>query len=400
MLLSEHAVLEFKHGWAVPDRLTQKAHGHYLPYAEKMLAVYRSGAGQTRNELHFSIENILNAEPNCPNRRIQAFCKLLDDRSDFQTDPDGKAGRLRLKVFEIAAHYHPLVRQTDQLFETGEEAVKAQIARALDRPWPEIERDLYADVIQYQRLEKFASFPTPEDLLKTYNIGQLQACLYRAVRMSVTVAEDFKIVLRYAKLARLIHDIFPAGPSRYRIDFSGPASLLTETRRYGVNFAKFLPALLVCRNWSMTADIQTPWRTPAKLKLSSADGFSSHFPPSEEFDSKVEEDFAAKFGAEQNGWRLGREEEILYQDQKVFIPDFTFTHQDGTRVLLEIVGFWTPEYLAKKRETLHHFCRHNLLIAVPEKSLRANAVLGEKVITYKTALKPAAVLEALERMRR
>ncbi len=400
MLLSEHAVLEFKHGWAVPDRLTQKAHRHYLPYAKKMLDVYRSGSGQTRNELHFSIENILNAEPDCPTRRIHAFCKLLDDRSEFQTDPGGKAARLRLKVFGIAAPYHPLVRQTDQLFETGEEDVKTRIALELKRPWPEIERDLYADVIQYQRLEKFEAYPTPEDLLKAYNIGQIQACLYRAVRMTVTVAEDFKTVLRYAKLARLVHEISPIGPSRYRIDFSGPASILQETRRYGVNFARFLPALLVCRNWSMTADIQTPWRTPAKLKLSSADGFSSPFPKSEEFDSGLEEDFAKKFGPDQNGWRLGREEEILYQDQKVFIPDFTFTHQDGTRVLLEIVGFWTPEYLAKKRETLHHFCRHNLLIAVPEKSLHPNAVLSEKVIVYKTALKPAAVLEALERIRK
>jgi len=29
----------------------------------------------------------------------------------------------------------------------------------------------------------------------------------------------------------------------------------------------------------------------------------------------------------------------------VFVPDFTFRHEDGTQACLEIVGFWTPEYL-------------------------------------------------------
>jgi len=51
-----------------------------------------------------------------------------------------------------------------------------------------------------------------------------------------------------------------------------------------------------------------------------------------------------------NGWQLIREGEILYHHQKTFVPDFTFRHEDGTEVLLEIVGFRTPEYPAHKRE--------------------------------------------------
>jgi predicted nuclease of restriction endonuclease-like RecB superfamily len=113
----------------------------------------------------------------------------------------------------------------------------------------------------------------------------------------------------------------------------------------------------------------------------------------------VEARFAGKFGAERDGWRLFREGEIVHEGQTAFVPDFVFRHADGTEALLEIVGFWTPEYLEKKRETVRRFGRHRILLAVVESSLRAKKPLPEGVISYKTALKPEAVVEALEKLR-
>jgi predicted nuclease of restriction endonuclease-like RecB superfamily len=265
--------------------------------------------------------------------------------------------------------------------------------------WPDIEAGLYADVMAFQPLVSFEGYPDGPALLSRYNVAQIQACLYRALSMTIEAAADFKTILRYAKLARLLHEIMPLGPSRYRITFSGPASILRETRSYGVNFARFLPALLACKDWRMSAIIQTPWKTKTRLELSDRDGFKSHLPPPEEFDSTVEEAFAAKFGPERDGWRLIREGEVLHQGQSAFVPDFVFKHEDGTRVLMEIVGFWTPEYLAGKRQTLRQFHQHRILIALPERSVREDAAVGDNVILYKTALKLQPVLEALERCR-
>jgi predicted nuclease of restriction endonuclease-like RecB superfamily len=338
-------------------------------------------------------------EPDCPVRRIQAFCKLLDDRSIFQADLPGKAAKLRLDVFFRAARLHPLVEQPDRLFEHSETKVKAQLADELGLSWSEIESSLYADVIAYQRLEQFEGYRDAPALLSRYNVAQLQACLYRAERMVVTATDDLKTILRYAKLARLLHEIVRLRPSEYRITFSGPASVSHQTRRYGVNFAKFLPALLACKGWRVTASLKTPWNTPARLHLADSDGFTSHLPSPDEFDSALEESFAGKFGPERAGWQLIREGEILHDRQETFVPDFTFRHKDGTQVLLEIVGFWTPEYLAHKRRSLQKFRRHQILIAVPEKSLREGAYIGENVLVYKTALKLEPLLEALERIR-
>jgi len=399
MLTSEQSIVEFKAGRAIPDRLTQSTHRHYTEYAKKMLYVYHNGTGRQRRRLHRQIESLFADEPDCPIRRIQAFCKLLDDKSNFQADPECKASKLRLQVFTKAGHFHPLVEQPDRLFEHDEKKIKAQLADRLGLPWDQIEQSLYSDVIAFQRLERFEGYPSPVALLSRYNVAQLQACLYRAESIIVWATDDFKTILRYAKLARLLHDIVCLGPSKYRIVFSGPVSVLHRSRRYGVNFAKFLPSLLACKEWKITALLKTPWNTPAKLSISESDGFTSHLPSPDEFDSTLEESFAKKFGPKRNGWQLIREGEILHEHQKAFVPDFTFRHKDGTEVLLEIVGFWTPEYLAHKRKTLQQFRHHRILIAVPEKSLRAGANVGKNVLVYKTALKLKPLMEALEKIR-
>jgi predicted nuclease of restriction endonuclease-like RecB superfamily len=399
VLTSDLAIVDYQRGRAIPDRLTRRTHAHYLAYGDRMLDTYRRGVGRTRRELHRAVEAVFADEPDCESRRIRAFAKLLDDASDFETDPRGKAAKLRLAVFSAAAKRHPLVTQPDRLFESGEAEVKADIARELGRPWPEIEAGLYADVLDFQTLKAFAGFPSAEAFLSRYNVAQVQACLYRAERMAVTATRDFQTILRYAKLARLLLEIRRLGPSAYRIELSGPASLLRETRRYGVNLARFLPALLACEGWALEALLRTPWGTKAKLTLTVRDGLRSHLPPPDEFDSTLEESFAAKFGAEREGWRLSREAEIVHEGQTAFVPDFAFRHEDGTEVLFEIVGYWTPEYLERKRETLRRFRGHRVLLAVSARSLQEGTRLPEDIIVYKTVIRPEAVLDALERIR-
>jgi hypothetical protein len=400
MLTSEQSIVEFKGSQVFTDRLNQGAHRHYIDYAEQMLSVYTNGIGKQRRWLHREIENLFQNEADCPIRRIAAFCKLLDDKSIYHTDPGGNAAKLRLEVFSKAARFHPLVGQKDKLFEYAEADVKERISQKLGLPWNDVEQNLYSDVIEYQRLKEFAGYTDATAFLCRYNVAQLQACLYRAETMKIWASDDFKTILRYAKLAKLLHQIRRTGPSKYEITLSGPVSVLHESRRYGVNFAKFLPALLACKDWKMSAVVKTPWKTRARVNLSDKDGFTSYLPCPDEFDSSVEQTFASKFGKERDGWQLVREGGILYENQTTFVPDFAFRHKDGTEVFLEIVGFWTPEYLAHRRETLLRFRECNIILAVAEKSLKKDVSGDSNIISYKTALKLAPVLKALEAMRK
>jgi predicted nuclease of restriction endonuclease-like RecB superfamily len=148
----------------------------------------------------------------------------------------------------------------------------------------------------------------------------------------------------------------------------------------------------------MHAVVRTRRGWTAALDLSSKDGLNSHLPPPQEFDSTVEEAFAARWGPdEREGWRLVREGEVLHSRQKVFVPDFVFRHRDGRTVFLEIVGFWTPEYLQAKIETLRAFEDHRILLAVAPPASQTLPELPAITIPYKSRLRVADVLEHLSR---
>ncbi len=398
MLTRELAIAEYDSGQVKPDRLSRTRHSHYSGLAESMLRIYRDGVGRMRQQLRSSIHGLFENELDCPARRIDAFCKLLDERATYEKDKRGKAAELRRKVFRLAAEKHPLVTSPDRLFESAEQSVKHQIANELGMSWGQIERLLFADVMQFHRLSEFAGYASADELLARYNVAQSQAVLYDAVSMVVWAKEDFKRILRYAKLARLMHTIQRRSDGTYLISLDGPASKLRETRRYGVAFAKFLPALLSCRGWKMKAIIQhrrSSWQN--QFCLVPDDGLTSNVKTAELFDSKLEENFANKWGDQpRNGWRLVREGELLFQLQKVFVPDFVFVHDSGRRVMMEVVGFWTPEYLAAKLETLSTFSEHLIILAVANSVEWPDEQNSDLVFRYKNAIKIADVLRILD----
>jgi predicted nuclease of restriction endonuclease-like RecB superfamily len=372
-------------------------HAPYVGLAERMLDVYRSCIGKARHEIHSAVRRLFSEQPECPVRRIEAFIKLLDDVSNYEHDRSGQAAELRRQVFRRAAAMHPLVREHDRQFPNGEQEAKCTIAAQLGRGWDEIDGKLFADVPDFQRLQSFEGYPSAVALLARYNVAQVQVALFDAVTMTVWADQDFKPILRHAKLAGLMHTIRLVGKDRYELRFDGPATKLRITRRYGVAMAKFLPALLACRGWRMHAVLRTQrlgWNV--RLDLSPDDGLASHLPPPSLFDSGVEEEFARQWGdAPRGGWAIRREATILHQGQKVFIPDFSLRHEDGREVLLEIVGFWTPEYLEAKAKTLSAFRDRRILLAVGVPAFKQWGELSADLIRYKTRLKIDDVLERL-----
>jgi predicted nuclease of restriction endonuclease-like RecB superfamily len=396
MLTKQLAIADYDKGRVLPDRLSRKSHAQYTACAERMLQIYRRGIGRTRRDLHLAVHAVLAEEVDCPGRRIDAFCKLLDDVSTFAKGRHGQAAALRKQIFRQAAPLHPLVSSADRLCKHTEATAKALIAAELGRSWEEIDQQLYADVPECHRLEAFRGYASGAALLARYNVAQVQVALFRAVEMIIWATADFKIILRYAKLAGLMHTIRKLSEGRYEIRLDGPASVLRGTHRYGVAMAKFLPALIACRGWRMHAVLQTRRAgCLISLDLSPDDHLTSHLPAPEEFDSRVEEQFAKRWGDQREGWSLHREGEILHQGQKVFVPDFVLRHEDGRAVLLEIVGFWTPEYLQAKLQTLRAFQDHKILVAAAKPASRHIADLPAETIHYKTALRPEAVLAQL-----
>jgi predicted nuclease of restriction endonuclease-like RecB superfamily len=398
MLRKEHTLFDVRNDHVIPDRITKARHSAYPKYAEEMIAVFGDGIGKTRQELEREVERILDADPDSPLRRPKAFFKLLEDASTFDTDRGHKAWRVRKEVMDLAVGSHPLKRLGGGIWGKPEAAVKDAIAKKLGREWQDIEGSLFTDIIQYHKLLSFDGYPADE-LLNRYNIGQCQAALFDCIKLRVEATEQFKEILTYAKLARLLHEITRVGEGRYVFEFSGPASVLRDTQRYGTSMAKFLPSLLRCRGWKMEAQIKMGKR-PVRFLLSPEDRLRPAWAEEKTaFDSSIEETFMAKWGDEpRNGWSLSRERDILWKDQHVFTPDFLLTHQDGRRVFLEIAGFWTPEYVKQKRATLAQFSKETIVLAVPDALHDQYADLGRPLVRYKGKILISAVADILARL--
>lgn len=397
MLTRELAIVVYDRDRAIPDRLTKVTHANYARHAARMCELYKQGAGRTRRWLHEQVHRLFDDEEDCPPKRIDAFCKLLDEVSEYERDEKGTAAKLRQQVFRAAAKFHPLVVDADQWFEHQEQAAKEEIAKELGKPWEAIDRQLFADIMEFHRLKEFRGYGSPAALLARYNVAQAQVALFDAVVMTVWAKEDLKSILRYAKLARLMHAIRRESSGEYRFDFNGPASIFSHTHRYGAAMARFLPGLLSCRGWRMQALLKPgQWSRRVTFELDTTCGLTSPVPQAAEFDSKTEEAFSQRWGNEpREGWRLERESEILHAGQKIFVPDFVFVHEDERRVLLEVIGFWTPEYLKQKEETLRAFNRQRILLAVAQSSSERLSDLEPNMIVYKTVIKVEDVLERL-----
>ncbi len=398
MLTRQEAIVVYDDatGRAVPDRLRRSTHRDYVGYAQKFLDIYSAGIGCTRRELHRQVESAMAAHEDCPRRRIAAFHKLLDERAQYASDPGRTAARLRQKVFLMAAKSHPLVSGVEGVYCNLESEVKQRISAELNMSWEQIDAKLFADVIEFQRLEAFEGYPSAQALLARYNVAQTQAAMYGAEQLIVWSLQDHKSILRYAKLARLMHSIRREPDGSYCFRFDGPASVLRRSTRYGVAMARFLPGLLACNQWHARAQIVNRWGRRYRLDLSCRDGLQSTVRELAEFDSQVEAHFVAAWQqARCAGWRLERESEILHAGQSVFTPDFTLVADDGRRVLLEIVGFWTPEYLQYKAQQLEKFRQYPILIAIPQQNRSALPAHCGKPIVFKRYLQPADVLARL-----
>lgn len=375
------------------DRLEDEC----LPHLARAIAVYQRMIGRERGRVRDAARAALGAlRPD----RVEAIVELLDDAAAYEWPRGLRQGELRVKVFEAAAREHPVLDAA-----RATELLGALMGRDDERPRPAVP-PLYADYPEFHRLTAFPADYTADDLRVDYDLAQAQALLYDAVRVTVEAASDFRHIVQYARLSRLLHRLTRLPRGTYRLVFDGPNSVLRHTRAYGVDFARFLAALVQARGWRMQAEIALrKGMRPAHFTLSDADRLRSRVPVPALFDSQLEETFARKFGMERQGWRLAREAVILEAGETLLVPDFVFTHEDGTEVALEIVGYWTPEYLAEKFAKLSRVRAPNLIVAVRrDLALRAGTLpagtLPATVLPYRSGILLRDLMPRLEGLRR
>jgi predicted nuclease of restriction endonuclease-like RecB superfamily len=250
--------------------------------------------------------------------------------------------------------------------------VLQEVAAELGISLAQIDAWLFADRHAAYRLSHAGLEWTPEGLLARYNLELARGVLYWATHIRVEVASDYKDLWKFIKLFKLMFWAEPKPEGGYTIELDGPISpFVSSTLRYGRQLAAFLPAIFLCDQWRMQAYVHPPQARGEKIyQLDHTSALQSHFKRSGIFDSRLEADFASEFvqkvGDRRGNWRLTRESEVLLLGDTVMVPDFVLTdvRDETRRILIELVGFWHPQYLRRKIEKVRAANCANLLLLV------------------------------------
>jgi uncharacterized protein len=388
----------------VPRRLGLTADN--LALAAELIALFRAAQGRSRGALEAKLQILEGDQTNY--RLKRGLAHLLESAfSTFEVVSPLEPAALRQRIFALSAPSVPSPRQSLATLTAVADALSRELGRDIGpeqvRAW------LYADLREAHVLTSVEA-PTPEVLLERYNLAQAQGVLYRASQVVLTAHRndpgEYKLLFRYLKLFGLMAYIEGDADHGFTLTIDGPASLFTPSPRYGLALAKLLPALLHVTRWHLTATLvprQRSSSTPqgTRFTLEAGCGLVSHYPPGTPYDSILEQAFAERWAKTPTAWRLEREVDLIPLPGSVMVPDFRLVHPDGRSYVLEIVGYWRPEYLRKKFAQVRRAGREDVILAVSERlNLERAGVRREdlptRVVWFKDRVLPKAVLDVLE----
>jgi predicted nuclease of restriction endonuclease-like RecB superfamily len=388
----------------IPKRL--KLDKQTLELAVELIDCFREEIGKTQGVLERQLLELEGDTTDYKVKRGLAYI-LKSSFCTFEVVSPLSPQMLRERVFALSAKSVSSPQSTQVTLSKIADELSHEFEREV---LPQQVHDgLYADLNENKILIAFDA-PTPEDLLHRYNLSQVQGVFYRASQLTLNahrnVPGEYKLLFRYLKLFQLMAYIEGDADHGFTITIDGPTSLFNPSTRYGLAIAKMIPALLHVTRWSLSSILQTrdfytnSWKA-GRFTLNSECGLVSHYPPGKPYDSMLEASFADKWDSLKSDWVLEREVDLVPIPGSVMIPDFRLVHPDGRTFLLEIVGYWRPEYLQKKFSQVRRAERDDLILAISERlnlekaGVKLNDVPA-RIIWFKDKLLPKAVLAALE----
>jgi predicted nuclease of restriction endonuclease-like RecB superfamily len=383
------------------------AEGRVVPFLDRLCRLAARLEGRPRDAV---VESLRRQERRVRDAtRLAGIAKALLDACDF-APPDGAehAPEVRDALFRARGTRWPPV--------PGDERVPYELAAAeLRRPVGDVDRLLYADRPGARVLVRAARMDG-RALLARYNLELARAVLLDAERVRISARGGWRAIFRAVKLARLMHVVRRVGRS-YEIELTGPAAaFLVRPGRYGARFARIIPALAHARNWRIDAELRRregpvafqvrgrPRPSPGTAPVGRVARRATH---DSAWERSLASDFRRRIGSDRGAWHLSRETTPIVVGDELFLPDFTLRHADGREALIELVGFWTPEYLeAKARKVAAARLDHLILVvyrglAVGRTLDALTASVGEdRVVWFTKRPRAADVLRVAERCAR
>ena len=360
-----------------------RADPQWLEVAESLLLIFREGVGRTRGEIDAEIDEMLGE--GLATLAHRGLAKILEDRAEFEVVADVPPDSLREKVFSAAAsHRKALIVSGQAKTPFRRDAVLAGVASELNMSPEQVAGAMFADLRDENRLLAFDQSIDALRLIDRYNVALAQSVLLRSVLVEAEVRHEkparYRQLFRHLKFHRLLYRVEGSMDEGYKFHIDGPLSLFSATNKYGLQMALFLPALLLCRDFRLDAELRWgPKRDPRTIHIESNDGLVSHYADSGTFVPAELTAFLERFRQVATAWEVVETTEVIELGHEgTWVPDYKFVHKGtGLDVFVEIVGFWKRSSLERLLKLLPQHGPPRYLLAISDKFKVDEEVLGE-----------------------
>jgi predicted nuclease of restriction endonuclease-like RecB superfamily len=373
-------------GEIIPRYVTEKDY----PWLRAMLEEYERYVGCRRAELDARLASTLVTR--WPKAKLRMALHVIDRLARTRTLSVIAPRRARAAVFRAVAMQPP---------DTPRDQILADVAVGLGTSLADLDDSLFADLPGEKRVRPLCAI-SPSVLAREVNSSLVASMLARAITVNVRAWGKTRALVRHARLIGLIC-VVRRDSSRddgVLLEVSGPFALFRRTELYGRALASLLPRLAWCERYELRAACELPRSADAcTLVVRSGDPIAAarELP---KYDSKLEERFARDFGRVALDWDLVREPLAIDVSGTLIFPDFELRHRhDKTKTwLLEIAGFWTPEYVAKKLDLLRRAGIKNLILCIDagRDCAAGDLAAATHVVRYRRRIDPRDILRIVE----
>jgi hypothetical protein len=372
-----------------------------IEQAERLLAYWQGGVGMRRGDLEDGAMPILHqSRALLVGRGLQ---KLILDRCRFAEPAPGEG----LRELALAASARLLAAPL-----ADGDAHRAAVAEQVGLPQEELAARLYGDLPDAAVLEEAPALTAPR-LIEAYNLALCQGLLLGAKQLTVTIRDADtglrRKLLKALRFRRLLAEVVHDASGSLRLVVSGPASVLDQASRYGLQLALFLPALACARQWQAGATVAAPrrfeaGREAAELELSDATGlvgdtaFLGHVP--EELRA-LDAALAARFP----DWSFAEPQLLPLPGGELVVPDLQLV-AGGATFAVELFHRWHGHALARRLDQLAQGLAPRLAIGVDRAlaktaaaaPLLAHPAFARHGFLFSDLPVPRAIAEALQRL--
>lgn len=382
--------------------LDEATRARMRPTAAAYVHAFAGRVGASRTEIEDAIGVV---EVGARDRPIAlGLAKLCEDRAEFEAPGGLDPEAVREALFTRAAASHRGATPRSK-FDRG--AVLEEAARALGATPEDVERAMFADLRDNQRLVRFDPIGA-EELLDRYDVGLVQALLLRATWLEVEAIDAPPAAIRRMfRASRFFGLLHAARPSERGVvfRFDGPLSLFEGSQKYGIKLAMFFPRVLELPAYAVTAEIR--WgaaREATMLRLDASSGLRPRS-PSKDVERPEVTALVEAFDALGSRWKVTRAPKpIAIPGEAIVAPDLAFVNEEtGEEVLFELFGFWSRAAVFQRVETIRKGFPGRILLAAGKQLRVSDELLEEgeagEILVFKTALSAKEVLGRLDRVK-